>query len=88
MSLRPINNNLVATELEKETKTQSGLLIASTTAQKKSGLADVVSVSKDITDINPGDRIAFSDYQKTEIKIDGKDYILLNVDDVLAIVKE
>ena len=42
------------------------------------------SVGKEVKDVKKGDKIVYKEYSTTEIKLDGKDYIILNEEDVLA----
>lgn len=50
-------------------------------------MGEVVAVSKEITDIANGDKIVFAKYGGTEIKIDNSEYLVLNLDDILGILK-
>jgi chaperonin GroES len=79
---------------EKEVK-KGGIIIPDSAKEKPTeGLVRAVGSGKSdengkkvpITDVKVGDRVLISKYGGTEIKIDGKEYKILNVDDILAIL--
>lgn len=94
MKLLPLGKRLVIELVEVEEKTASGIVLPSQ-AKEQPQIARVVEVSKKIEDseklsacVRVGDKIIYSKYAGTEVKLDGKDYIVIKLDDVLAIVEE
>ncbi len=70
-----------------ETKTTASGIIIPDNAKEKPLMGEVVAVSKEITDIANGDKIVFAKYGGTEIKLDNNEYLVLNLDDILGILK-
>jgi chaperonin GroES len=85
VKLQPLADWVVAEQEEAVTKTASGLYLPDKAAEKPK-IAKVLKVGKNIKDIKPGDRIVYKSYSTTELKIDGKDYILVKEEDILATV--
>jgi chaperonin GroES len=94
MKIRPLADRLVVKRLEQETKTKGGIIIPDTAKEKPvEGVVVAIGSGKVLKngkvrplDVKEGDRILFGKYSGTEIKLDGVEHVLLNEDDVLAIV--
>jgi len=95
VKLRPLNDKIVVKRLEAEEKTKGGIVLPDT-AKEKPREGKVVSVGdgkvlKDGTrakfQVKKDDRIIFSSYAGTEIKMDGEEFLIMSEDDVLAIVE-
>ena len=95
INLQPLYDKIIIERLEAEEKTKGGIIIPDT-AKEKPQKAKVLAVgagsrSEDgkITPltVKAGDVIVFAKWGGTEIKIDGKEYIILSEKDVLAIQK-
>ena len=84
--LHPIGDYLVAVNEEAQTKTSSGIFLPEQ-AQEKPKTAKVIAVGEQAKQIKKGDRIVYKAYSNTDIKIDGKEYVLVKEEDVLATVK-
>lgn len=93
--IKPIADYVVAEAEKAASKTASGLYVPDS-AQEKPSIAKVLAVGPGkIGDDNervpiqvkPGDRIIYKSYSTTEIKHEGKEYILVKEDDILATVK-
>jgi len=87
---------LVESVEEKENKGKKGEIIIPDTAKEKPMESVVVALGTGKTDDNgrkvpfevkKGDRVLVSKYGGTEIKLDGKDYKILNGDDILAVIE-
>ena len=94
-TLRPLNDKIVVKRLEAEEKTKGGNVLPDT-AKEKPREGKVVStgdgkVLKDGSrapfQVKKNDRIIFSSYAGTEIKMDGEELLIMSEDDVLAIVE-
>ncbi len=94
MRLRPLGTHVIVRRLENEEKTAGGIIIPDT-AKEKSQRGEVIAVGngrqlKDgrrvPLDVREGDRILFSKYAGEEFKINGNEYVILEEDDVLAII--
>ena len=84
--LQPLGDYVVAVNEEAETKTASGLYLPDK-AQEKPKTAQVVATGPLAKQVKIGDRIVYKSYSTTEVKVDGKEYILVKEEDVLATVK-
>lgn len=89
MKIRPLGDRVVIKRVEAEEKTASGIVLP-TQAQEKPQIAVVVEVSsnpKDPITLKAGDKVLFKQYSGSEVKLDGVEYILIEVKDVLAVVE-
>ncbi|MBU3197623.1 co-chaperone GroES [Clostridium algidicarnis] len=94
MNIRPLGDRVVIKRLEAEEKTKSGIVLTGT-AKERPQEATVVAVGpggyvdgKDIKmEVKVGDKVLFSKYAGTEVKIDLEEYTILKQDDILAIVE-
>ena len=96
-NVRPVGDRiLVESVQEKENKGKKGEIIIPDTAKEKPMESVVVALGTGKTDDNgrkvpfevrKGDRVLVSKYGGTEIKLDGKDYKILNGDDILAVIE-
>lgn len=97
MNIKPLGERVVIKVLASEEVTKSGIVLPDT-AKEKPQEGEVVAVgpgktldngSKVALDVKVGDRVIYSKYAGTEIKIDGQEYLILNGDrDILAIVEK
>ena len=93
MKVRPLHDRVVVKRLEEEEKTVGGIIIPDT-AKEKPQQGKVIAVGKGriLEDgkiiplvVKEGDRVLFSKYAGTEIKIDGDEHLIMREDDILAI---
>jgi chaperonin GroES len=95
LNIRPLNDKIVVKRVEAEEKTKGGIVLPDTAKEKpKEGVVMAVGTGKLLENgqrapfqVKEKDRVIFSSYAGTEIKIDGVEYLILNEDDVLAIVE-
>ena len=94
MSFRPLHDRVVVRRIESEEKTKGGIIIPDS-AKEKPMESVVVALGTGKTDdagkkvpfeVKKGDRVLVSKYGGTEIKLDGKEYKILNSDDILAVI--
>ncbi len=90
MNLVPLADRVVLKQCEAEEKTKSGIILTSA-AQEKPQEAIVLAVGPGTDDVKmevkENDRVIFSKYAGTEVKVDGEEYIIVKQSDILAIVK-
>ncbi|MBZ7949396.1 co-chaperone GroES [Campylobacter molothri] len=86
MNFQPLGKRVLIKRVE-ETKTTSSGIIIPDNAKEKPLMGEVIAVSKEINDVLSGDKIMFSKYGGTEIKLDNDEYLVLNIDDILGILK-
>jgi len=95
VAIRPLNDKIVVRRVEAETKTKGGIVLPDTAKEKpKEGVVVSVGAGKLLENgsraqfqVKEKDRVIFSSYAGTEIKIDGEEYLILSEDDVLAVVE-
>ena len=95
MNIRPLHDRIIVERLEEETTTASGIIIPDS-AKEKPMQGDVIAVGKGkVTedgkvlslDVKVGDKVLFGKYSGNEIKIEGKEYLMMREDDVLGVVE-
>ncbi|MBC8589119.1 co-chaperone GroES [Paratissierella segnis] len=93
MNLKPLGDRLVIKKVEVEEKTKSGIVLPST-AKEQPSMAEVLAIGSEITDdekkkdtIKVGDKVIFSKYAGTEIKVDNEELTILKLSDILAVVE-
>ncbi len=89
MTVKPMDDRVLVSLVEEETKTASGIIIPDT-AKEKPTTGEVVAVGtdEDLKElIKVGDKVLFGKYGGEEISFDGKDYKIIQRSDILAIVE-
>ncbi len=95
MNIRPLHDRIIVERLEEETKTAGGIIIPDT-AKEKPQQGKVIAVGKGKKtedgkilplDVKVGDKILFGKYSGTEIKLDGKEFLMMREDDVLGVIE-
>jgi chaperonin GroES len=94
MKIRPLHDRVLIKRLDEESKTSGGLFIPDT-AKEKPIQGKVIAVGsgkrdKDgkvvALDVKAGDKVLFSKYSGTEVKIDGDEHLIMREEDLLAIL--
>jgi len=94
MKVRPLNDRILVKRLDQEEKTKGGIIIPDS-AKEKPQEAEVVAVGSGRIDENgkrvpldvkKGDKILFSKWGGTEIKVNGDELLILKEEDVLAVM--
>ncbi len=94
MKIRPLHDRIIVKRLAEADKTSGGLYIPDT-AKEKPIEAKVVAVGagKKLDDgkirapgVKPGDKVLFSKYSGTEVKIDGDEHLIMREEDILAVL--
>lgn len=94
MKIRPLQDRILVKRLESEEKTASGIIIPEN-AKEKPMEGEVIAVGSGKTlddgkvrkpDVKPGDRVLFSKYAGSEVKVDGIEHLILREDDLLGVL--
>ncbi len=89
VSVKPLADRVLIEPQEAEEKTESGIIIPDT-AKEKPQQGTVVAVGKGTKDeemeVNEGDTVLYGKYAGNELKLEGKDYLIMRQSDILAIV--
>ena len=94
-NIKPINDKVLVKRLEAETKTAGGIVLPDNAKEKpKEGTIVAVGNGRLLKggdrsqfQVAKGDRVIFSSYAGTEIKVQGDEYLILAEDDILAVVE-
>ena len=95
MSIKPLNDRVLVLRLEEETQTKGGIIIPDT-AKEKQMQGKVVAAGPGTTSkkgskipigVKEGDKVLFSKYAGTEMKINGVEHIFMKASDILAVIE-
>ncbi|HMB16462.1 MAG TPA: co-chaperone GroES [Pelovirga sp.] len=95
MNIRPMQDRIIVERVEEETKTAGGIIIPDTVSKEKPQEGEVVAAGKGkvtpegkvlALDVKVGDRVLFGKYAGSEIKVDGKEYLIMREDDILGVL--
>jgi len=95
MNIKPLNDRIIVSRLESEEKTPGGIIIPDT-AREKPQEGKVLAVGPGRRDkdgnrialeVKEGDKVLFTKWGGTEIKIDDREIMMMKVDDILAVLE-
>ena len=95
MAFRPLHDRVVVRRIEADQKTAGGIIIPDS-AKEKPAEGEIVAVGpgklndageRVAIDVAVGDRVLFSKYGGTEVKLDGEDFLIMREDDILGVVQ-
>ena len=93
---RPLHDRVVVRRIDAEEKSKGGIIIPDT-AKEKPIEGEVIAVGNGKIledgkvrplDIKPGDRVLFSKYAGTEIKIEGEEHLMMREEDILGVIEK
>jgi chaperonin GroES len=96
MKIRPLADKVLVQRLEAETKTAGGIVLPDS-AKEKPQRGKIVNVGqgKVLDDgtvrklqVKKGDMVLFTSYAGTEVKIDGKEYLIMSESDIMAVIEK
>lgn len=82
-ALTPLADRVIATREEANSRTASGLYLPDS-AKEKATVANVEAVGPDVKEVKVGDRVVYKEYTVSEIKVNGKEFLILKEEDILA----
>ncbi len=90
MKVQPLDDRVLIEITAEEEKTSGGIIIPDTAKEKpRMGKVVAVGTDEDLKEvIKENDKVLFAKYGGEEIKLDGKDYVILQRSDILAVVKD
>ena len=95
MKIRPLNDRILVKRLEGEEKTAGGIIIPDS-AKEEPAEGEIVAggpgklndnAERVAMDVAVGDRVLFSKYGGTEVKLDGEDFLIMREDDILGVIQ-
>lgn len=91
MNLRPLGDRVIVEPLPKEETTKSGIILPDTVNKESRQEGKLVAIGRgekiDKLNLSTGQKVVFSEYGGSEIKVDNQEYKILNHDDLLAVVE-
>ena len=86
---RPLNNMVIIKKLEEEVKSKSGIILApSTEGRERNDLGEVMAIADGINELTIGNKVIYSRYAGSSLKQDGEDYLIISIDDILAVKED
>jgi chaperonin GroES len=95
MKIRPLNDRVLVKRIAEEEMTKGGIIIPDS-AKEKPAEGEIVAVGSGklndkgervAVDLKVGEKVLFSKYGGTDVKIDGEDYLIMREDDILGVVE-
>jgi len=95
MNIRPLQDRVIVKRLEEKEKTKGGIIIPDT-AKEKPMQGEIIAAGKGKVqedgkasplDVKVGDKVLFSKYAGTEVKIEGEEYLIMREDDILGVIE-
>ena len=96
MTIKPLSDHILIEPIKEEEKTKAGIFLPETASKEKSeeGMVVAIGPGKKTDDgkilmmsVKPGDKVLFSKYGPSEIKVGGKEYLIASESDILAIIE-
>lgn len=94
MKLCPLTDRVVLKQCEAEETTKSGIILASSAQEKPQeavviavGPGGVVDGKEIVMQVKEGQKVIYSKYAGTDVKLDGEEYIIVRQNDILAVVE-
>ncbi|MDD2909832.1 MAG: co-chaperone GroES [Candidatus Pacebacteria bacterium] len=88
MKLKPLTNHVVIEPVKPEEKTKSGIVLPNMGEESPEQGRVIAIGSDEKIEVKVGDKVVFSKYGPTKIKVEDKDYLIASQDDILAIIEE
>ena len=95
MAIQPLHDRIILEAAQKEERTAGGIILPDTAQEKpQRGTVLAVGPGKRLdsgqlapVDVKVGDTVLYGKYGGTEVKVDGKDYVILRAEDILAVLE-
>jgi chaperonin GroES len=95
MKIRPLQDRVLVKRIEEEEKTKGGIIIPDT-AKEKPQMGEIIAAGKGKKtedgkvvplDVKAKDKVLFSKYAGTEVKVEGEELLIMREDDILGVVE-
>lgn len=94
MNIKPLGDRVVIKVLEGEETTKSGIVLPGTAKEKPMqgevlaiGSGEIIDGKKVPLEVKVGDKVIYSKYSGSEVKMDGNEYLIIRQSDILAIIQ-
>ncbi len=84
MNFKPLGDRVLVERVEETNTTASGIIIPDN-AKEKPSEGKVLAIGSDVEEVREGDIVVFGKYSGTELVLEGKEYLVLDVSDILGI---
>lgn len=85
MNFKPLGKRVLAQRTEVEEKTASGIILVDS-AKEKPNTAKVIAVGSEVSELKEGDIIVFEQYRGTELSLEGEDYLVLDIENIIGVM--
>jgi chaperonin GroES len=96
MNIKPLSDHVLIEPIKGEEKTKAGILLPDTAEKERPEQGKIIAVGPGEADktgkiiplgVKPGDKVLFTKYGPSEIKVEGKEYLIAKEEDILAILE-
>ena len=96
MDIKPLSDHILIEPMKGEEKTKSGILLPDTAEKERPEQGKVIATGPGKKtnagkvvpmEVKKGDKVLFTKYGPTEIKVEGKDYLIAKQEDILAVIE-
>ena len=88
MKVKPLNDRVLVKIEKSEAKSAGGIIIPDTAQEKtQTGVVSEVGDDAEVIKVKSGQKIMYDKYAGTQIKIDGVEYLILKMSDILAVIE-
>jgi chaperonin GroES len=94
MNIKPLGDRVVIKVMESEETTKSGIVLPGTAKEKPMqgevlaiGSGEMIDGKKVPLEVKVGDKVIYSKYSGSEVKMDGNEYLIIRQSDILAIIQ-
>lgn len=87
MIIKPLGKRVLIKQVEQEEVTKSGIVLPGTASKEKPITGEVLAVGKEVEDVKVRDKVIFEKYSGTEVKDGDDSFLILDIDNVLAITE-
>ncbi len=88
MKVIPLADRVMVKLEKNEAKTAGGIIIPDTAQEKtQSGVVVEIGDDKDVIKVKAGQKVMYDKYAGTQVKIDGEEYLILKMSDIIAIIE-
>ena len=87
MIIKPLGKRILIKQTQQEEVTKSGIVLPGTASKEKPIIGEILAVGRKIEEVKVGDKVIFEKYSGTEVKDGEETYLILEKDNVLAIVE-
>ncbi len=85
MNFKPLGERILVERLEEDAKTASGIIIPDN-AKEKPLMGIVKAIGSEVKEVKVEDKVVFGKYSGTEVKLEGTEYLILKLEDVLGVI--